>query len=119
MARDGKQILWENVKALMDHHYGGENLGKFATKTKVAPATMTRLKKQQTSIGIEIVEAFAKPFGLEAWQLLVPDLQVDNPPVLASQVKEASELYAKIRTSTEALSGLLRIGGNTEPGDLP
>jgi transcriptional regulator with XRE-family HTH domain len=74
---DTKAVLWANVTALMDRDYGGENLSRLARDTKIGPGTATRMKEQQTSVGIDTLEKLAEFFGIEPWQLLAPGLGAD------------------------------------------
>lgn len=78
-----RRRLWEAADALMDHAYGKENLGRLASESGFGPATSTRLKKQDTNVGIDVLEAIARRFKFEPWQLLVPGFDPKNPPVLA------------------------------------
>ena len=71
-----KNILWTNVLALMEHHYERENLTRLARETKIGPGTTTRIKVQNTSVGIEVLELIADRFGVQPWQLLAPELGV-------------------------------------------
>jgi hypothetical protein len=87
---DTRQILWANLSALMDHHWGKENLGRLAKTAGIGASTCTRLKQQQTSVGVEAVDKIAEVFGLDTWQLLVPNLDPKNPPLLVLTAAERS-----------------------------
>lgn len=80
MSRDSKKILWENVLTLMKRAYGEENLGKLAKQAKFGPATSTRLKKQETSVGLDVLDAIATTFKVKTWHLLVPRLDLELWP---------------------------------------
>jgi transcriptional regulator with XRE-family HTH domain len=82
---NSKLILWQNVSALMHARYGRENLTKLASDAKIGPATASRIKQHETSVGIDVVESIAKAFKVDAWQLLVPGFDAAEPPVLATQ----------------------------------
>lgn len=69
-----KALLWENVLALMQAKYGGENLSRLARETGMGPGSASRIKAQETSVGVEVLEKIAEVFGVEPWQLLVPRL---------------------------------------------
>jgi hypothetical protein len=71
---DTKGLLWANALLLMEEHYGGEALGRFATDVGIGAASMTRLKKQDTAVGVDILEKIANRFELQPWQLLAPNL---------------------------------------------
>ena len=96
---DTRRVLWANVLALMNHHWQGENLSRLAREAKVGPGTCTRIKEQQTSVGVEIVDRIAALFGLDTWQLLVPGLDPRSPPVLLLSEAER-DFYRRIITAT-------------------
>ena len=81
---DTKLVLWENVSALMKTKYGRENLTRLAADAKIGPGTASRIKAHETSVGLDVVEAIARIFRLEPWQLLVPGMDAASPPVLAT-----------------------------------
>lgn len=113
-----KIILWENVSALMKHRYGRENLTRLAADCKLGPGTATRIKEQKTSVGLDVLEKIGRHFDLDPWQLLVPGMEADNPPVIATPTAEHQQFIERLRRTQEAIAGVLRLEGNTRPGDL-
>lgn len=85
----------------MQKHYGGENLSRLARECKFGPGTATRLKEQETSVGLEIVEKISAKFGVEPWQLLVPGFNPDNVPTLQPLSEREAELYRRWREVTK------------------
>lgn len=89
------QVLWDNVSALMTHHWQEENLNKLARKAKIGAATAQRIKDRETAVRIDTVERVAMAFDLKPWQLLMPDLDPSNVPV--SMLSETEKkLYSKL-----------------------
>ncbi len=76
---DSKLVLWQNVSALMTDRYGRENLTRLASEAKIGPGTVSRIKAHETSVGLDVVEALARLFKIEPWQLLVPGLSASTP----------------------------------------
>jgi hypothetical protein len=76
---------------------------KIADKGISSNGTLGRVSKGETSVGIDVVELIADTFKLKPWQLLVPDMDPENPPALGGihQAKEAS--FGKISRSIAAL----------------
>lgn len=95
---DTRPILWTNLSALMSAHWGKPNLSRLSKEAGVGLASCDRIKKQSTSLGLELVESVAGVFGLQAWQILTPDLDPLDPPVLYLTRSEAS----KYRTFKES-----------------
>jgi hypothetical protein len=77
-----KKHLSQNLTRLMEHKYGRENLNQLARDAKFGVATAQRMKDGETSVGLEMVEMAANVFGLHAWQLLCPGLDLANPPMV-------------------------------------
>lgn len=102
---DPKSTVWRNVAALMRHQWGGENLQRLAREAKTSPGNCARLKAQKTSIGIDMLAVFAKPFGLQPWQLLVPSLDPANPPVVWMTQAER-DLYDRMRQAAKDLASI-------------
>lgn len=102
---DTKPILWGNVSALMRHHWGKENLTRLSREAEIGPGTASRIKEQRTSVGIEVLEAVASVFDLQAWHLLTPNLDPRNPPVIYLSRSEAA-LYERFRASARDLAAL-------------
>lgn len=94
--RNTRKQLWDNVSALMQKHYGGENLTRLAKEAKFGPDSATRLKEQNTSVGIDILDKLAKLFKVEPWELLAPGI--------AAQVGQAAgPLTPRARQSNESV----------------
>lgn len=67
-----KATLWANVSALMKAEYGRENLTRLSGDTGIGPGSASRIKAQNTAIGLDVLEKIARKFGIEPWQLLFP-----------------------------------------------
>ena len=92
-----KNVVWANVAALMAHHYGRENLNRLARECQIGLATAQRIKHQQTSVGIDVLERIAERFALQPWQLLVPGIDPTNPPTLSPVSEQERQLYERLR----------------------
>lgn len=93
---DTFSALWQNIQALMMKRYGEVNLSRFSTDCGFAQSTATRIKQQQTAIGLDKLDMIARAFGLSTWQLLVPGMDPENPPALKPVGDTERELYRKI-----------------------
>lgn len=88
---DTRPILWTNLSALMSAHWGKPNLSRLSKEAGVGLASCDRIKKQSTSFGLDLVESVAAVFGLQAWQILTPDLDPLDPPTLYLTQSEATK----------------------------
>jgi transcriptional regulator with XRE-family HTH domain len=100
---DTKTVLWENLKALMLHHWQRESLSELHRRSGLGLASIDRIKKKQTSVGMDTLESLAEVFGLQAWHLLTPRLDPGNPPVIWLTETE-HKLYEGIREAARKLS---------------
>lgn len=81
----------------MQKHYGREMLGRFAKDCGIGPATMTRIKAQDTSVGVDILDSIAKHFNLQPWELLVPTFDPGNRPTLAPISETEKKLQLRLQ----------------------
>lgn len=89
---DSKETLWSSISGLMQHRYGKENLNRLARDVKVSPATATRLKMQETSVGFETLDKLALFFDCPQWQLLVPGYDPTQLPALLNASQQGRDL---------------------------
>jgi hypothetical protein len=66
-----KRYLWENVAALMKKHWNEENVTRLAREAKIG-GSASRIKEQETSVGLGVVFKVAKLFKVEPFALLAP-----------------------------------------------
>lgn len=85
-----KQIIRENVRALMAADKGGPLKSNETGVTRLlqkgfANGTAQRILDDETSIGIDVIEALATAFGVQPWQLMTKGLNPGSPPALIDQ----------------------------------
>lgn len=100
---DSRKVLRDNVFALMEARYGKENLTQFAIDTKCGPGTSTRIKNARTWLKLDTLEKIARAFGLQPWQLLVPNLDASNPPVVWLTENERL-LYKRLKLAAQEVA---------------
>ena len=100
-----REILRQNVQALMDSKIGPTSQIALHQKCGAAQATIGRiLRPGGENPKLETVEAIAKAYGLEAWQLLIAGMDPKNPPVLAPASKEEREFWGRLRQLYQEVS---------------
>lgn len=102
---DTKAILWANLRSLMISRYGKENLNRFYKESGVGLGNLSRIKAQETAVGLDVLDRIAEFFHIYTWQLLVPDLDPSNPPVVAITQAEKA-FYDRIKEAAKTLSNL-------------
>ena len=102
-----KQILWENLRALMIERYGKENLSLTSkdAKTKglvISLGSLARIKAQETAVGLDVIDSIAQFFGLQSWQILIEHLDPKNPPVFILDKKQ-QDFYMRMKIAYKEL----------------
>lgn len=72
-----KEILWQNIVRLMFDKWQAENLTQFRIFTGIGSNTVSEMKAQTRSVGIDVLEKIAQKFKLKPYQLLMPRLGAD------------------------------------------
>lgn len=96
--------IWANLTALMQHHYGAENLSRLADECGFAQSTATRIKQQKHATGIDKLDLIARRFNLATWQLLVPGMDPKNPPALQPVSEKERRLYERIMSAAREIA---------------
>jgi transcriptional regulator with XRE-family HTH domain len=89
----------------------------WAVRNVMVQSTVNRIVNGTMDPTVSMLEAIAKKFGLAAWQLLVPDLDPEDPPVLRSASAQEKALFSRLKDAMTELEKL-REAGYTTPGDF-
>lgn len=81
---NSKVLLWLAVLGLMQKRYGRENLNRLSRESGIGPATASRIKAQETSVGLDTLDKLSEHFMVEPWHLLMPGFSADTPVLLPS-----------------------------------
>lgn len=107
-----KAAIWENISGFMALRWGRENTSRLAREAGLGLATINRLKQQETSTGVDVLEKIAHVFEVQVWQLLVPGMDPKNPPVLKVGGTTELEFYKaleSIRAQVQELESKLDV----------
>ncbi len=118
MGKSPREVLAENLNRLMDASRDLRTVKQLSARSGVSTGTIDRIRRHEVAAGIDNVGQLAQAFDLEPWQLMVPDLEPTNAPMLAKQDAKLRDLYLKLRSTREAIDGALQAEGNTGPGEL-
>lgn len=88
-------ILADNLDRLRAWNAALNTQSAIGRAAKVDQKTVGRILNKAHEPQLNVVAKLAKAFGLEAWQMLVPDLDPENPQQLAS-AKDA-QMYEQLR----------------------
>lgn len=79
---DIKAVIRDNVRRLLGLEPGDKGIAQLMRKTGFKNGTAQRVLQAETSIGVDLLAELARGLGVEAWQLLVKDLDPNNLPAL-------------------------------------
>lgn len=90
-----RSVLAENVELLMNKHFEikSNKPKSLAEEAKVSLSTVQRIIAAEVGASLDNIEAIAGAFGLSAYQLLIPNLNIDNPQVIKGATKGEERLY--------------------------
>lgn len=104
---DVAQTLADNVQKLLDDAAArGKTYGTMkglAKRAGIGATTIRRILDKDGSPRVDNVDAIARVFGLQAYQLLLPDWPVSNPPVIPYTETE-KRLYRGVAAMAKELA---------------
>lgn len=90
--------------------YSSNASASAASKGVVSRSTFDRIRNGgkigASAVSIDKLDGVAKAFGLEVWQLLVPGMDISQPPVLASEELTAPALAPEEKKLLDAFRKL-------------
>lgn len=92
-----KETVAANLKRLRESH--DMSKAGFARYCGMAQPVYLRLESGELTQHLESLLKIANKCGLQVWQLIVPDLDPSNPPVLKQPSQAEREFYDRIRSA--------------------
>lgn len=102
--KTSKRIQSENLKRLMEHHQVSQL--ELSRRAGVGQATISRILKEESAAAIDTLDSIGAVFGVSAWQILVPELDPSNHPVIREVSDKEREFYERIKQAAKQLAGL-------------
>lgn len=78
-SHQARQIIAANLRQLMRANARLRGIVAVGNKAGVGPSTVARTLHQDAAISVDVLERLASAFGLEAYQLLIPQLDPFQP----------------------------------------
>lgn len=103
MSHTANQVLAENLKRIVDQ--SGLSTRAWALGKKLEPRNIHRIIAGAQSPTLDLLGDIADACGMAPWQLLVPALDPENPPVV-TMTKAERDFYRKVREEFRALPSL-------------
>ena len=101
-SKNNKDVLADNLKRLMDKNRHSQ--GDVHRLTGLSQSSIGRVLNKQVDATISSLETIAHLYKLQSWQLLVADMQPDNPPVLREISEKERDFYEKIKMAAQELA---------------
>lgn len=95
-----------NVAKCMESGRGPASQIALGAKVGIGQSTVGRILTGENDPRIGTLDKIAAAYGLETWQLLVPDLDPKNPPILRSVSPAEEQLYKRLRDAAEELAAI-------------
>jgi transcriptional regulator with XRE-family HTH domain len=92
-----RRVFGENIKRLMESRPSLDSNPKLGARANIGIATISRIINGQSAATLDTVASLAKAFGVEPWQLLVPNLDAKNPQILQASSPEEVALWRSLR----------------------
>ena len=96
-----KEIVSKNLKALRLQSQLSQE--EFAKKSGMQQRAYGRLENGENWQHLESLEKIASANSLEVWQLLLPDLNITNPPMLSIDSEKQKLFYDKMKEALKEI----------------
>lgn len=73
------------------------------TVQEIRQSTVSRILAEKHAADLDTLESIARATGYTVWQLMVPNMDPSNPPVIQNATQER-ELYDRLREAAALLS---------------
>ena len=113
-ASEARKVIADNLRALMNRPgRQAETERALAERAaarghEISQSSINRVLNCEVSCGVDHLVILAKLYELEAWQLLVPQLNPTDPPVLTSITRSLAEFQSKLSEQADALAAMQR-----------
>lgn len=97
-----RDILAINVLALMKKEFPEEpnKVRALSQKADISFSSVQRLLRGETGATIDTIESVSLALNVSPYQLLIPELDIENPQTLQGVTAAEKRLYANIRRIT-------------------
>lgn len=111
---DIRQILATNLAVLQSKHEDLKSTPAIEKATadmgpgkRISKTAVQQVQRAATPFNLDDLQTLAELFGLDAWQLLVPQIDPEHPPVLTSVSETDRKMYERMKAAREALDAII------------
>lgn len=102
MDQISRRILADNVARMIER--SKSSVRAWAMGNGLDVRKIDRLTKKEYSTTLDTLDEIAAAIGVQPWQLLVPNMDLNNPPLLVMSEAER-QIYERIRSLVKAAEG--------------
>ena len=102
-SRPTREVLAENINALMKVNLSLDSNPKLSDKSALGTGSISRIRNADGAVNLDTLDKLAKCFELQAWQLLVPEMDPTSPRVLRCMSDTEYELWQRMRSMIKQL----------------
>lgn len=111
------ELFRHNLRRVMQHDRDLKTQKKLEAAGGLTQASIGRILRGEQSPTLDAVHRLAKAVELEPWQLLIADLEPDNPPITKQIDEQQQELLRRFRTAAQELARYETDRPKHKPGD--
>lgn len=115
---DFRDVLAQNIQALMEHHPFLKSQSEVSRHCAIPQRTIGRILNGDTSANVSSIVGIAVAFGLEPWQLFVPNLNPKNLPRLSFLSEDQAKALQKLSQALSEIPGIEVLTSEQKKGEL-
>jgi transcriptional regulator with XRE-family HTH domain len=97
-------LFRDNLERLMLAHKDLGTQSALAAQAKVGQTSIGRILAKEQSPTLDMVYKISEAFQLEPWQMLISDLDPNNPPITKAVDERQRALFDRFRQAAEELA---------------
>lgn len=116
--QDLRALVGANIVRLMGMRPKLSSNPKLGERAGIGIATISRIINGETAATLDTIARLAAAFDLAPWQLLVPNLDAQNPQILQSISSKEADLYKRLRETIAKETEVQAHGSDSGFGQL-
>lgn len=94
-----REVVAQNVRQLVDRHYADvpNKPRRLAADVGVSLSTAQRILSADVGASLDTLEAIANIFELSVYQLVLPNLDTENPQIVSGASSAERSMYARFK----------------------
>lgn len=109
-------VVAQNVRHLVDRHYVDVDNKpmRLAKDADISLSSAQRVLKAEVGASIDTLESIADVFDLSVYQLVLPNLDVENPQIVTGASSAERSMYARFKRGQATLEAAKQPSANDD-----